>query len=402
MPSEIGVVLTVTFFMAISTTIGPVEFMLIANILYQIDVVRHRRQHDRRKIFHLLRGTKRFNFDKCSDYECRTWFRFKKDDIRRLVELLNFPAIIRPWHRHNSPAIEGLLICLWRLSYPDKWDRAILVFGVGVSHLSEVNMWVLRHICNNWQHLLNLPAYYTEPATLRRFADAVRDKGCPLSNCVGFLDSTLNRIARPTRYQRACYSGYKKTHGLKWQNVVFADGIIGHAWGPAEGRRSDPWVMRASGIVDTLRNRMCFNIDSAATAVLHRPADPTASTAIRPGPPPFLQYCLYADKGYFMQIAGCIIVPFKRSAGHVLSVEEEEFNSIMARFRIAVEWCFLKIVQQFGFLDLHKQMKIFNSPVGPYYRAATLFTNFHTCLYGSQTSRYFNVQPPTLEDYLLM
>ena len=28
-------------------------------------------------------------------------------------------------------------------------------------------------------------------------------------------------------------------------------------------------------------------------------------------------------------------------------------------------------------------------------------TNAHTCLYGSQTAKYFKCDPPTLEEYLL-
>ena len=64
---------------------------------------------------------------------------------------------------------------------------------------------------------------------------------------VTFIDCTLRRMCRPTIAQQAAYNGhkkcYKKTHGLKWQNIVAPDGIIINQWGPFEGRRSDPWIV---------------------------------------------------------------------------------------------------------------------------------------------------------------
>ena len=33
---------------------------------------------------------------------------------------------------------------------------------------------------------------------------------------------------------------------------------------------------------------------------------------------------------------------------------------------------------------------------------AQILTNCHTCLYGNQTSQYFDVMPPELENYLGM
>ena len=38
--------------------------------------------------------------------------------------------------------------------------------------------------------------------------------------------------------------------------------------------------------------------------------------------------------------------------------------------------------------------------MGLYYPVANILTNCHTCLYGSQSSLYFNLAPPVLEDYL--
>jgi nuclease HARBI1 len=68
-----------------------------------------------------------------------------------------------------------------------------------------------------------------------------------MTNCAGFLDATIRKICRPKYLQNLCYNGYKHIHALKWQNLVCPDGIIAHQYGPAEGRRSDPWLLSAAG-----------------------------------------------------------------------------------------------------------------------------------------------------------
>ena len=52
-----------------------------------------------------------------------------------------------------------------------------------------------------------------------------------------------------------------------------------------------------------------------------------------------------------------------------------------------MEWGFGKISQLFAYLDFKKNLKL-------------LLINCHTCLYGSVTSSFFNVEPPSLEVYL--
>lgn len=117
----------------------------------------------------------------------------------------------------------------------------------------------------------------------------------------------------------------------------------------------------------------------------------------------YIQYSLFEDKGYFTNASGTIISQYKRDIeGEDLSHDEKEFNACMSRVRIAVEWGFNKVVQKFGYLDTYKQLKLWGTPVGPYYEVATLLTNFHTCLYGSQTSTYFQVPPPSLDEFLAM
>lgn len=72
----------------------------------------------------------------------------------------------------------------------------------------------------------------------------------------------------------------------------------------------------------------------------------------------------------------------------------------MSALRVSVEWGFHKIIQKFAFLDLKKNQKLLLQKVGSMYFVGMILTNCHTCLYGSQQSAYFNIEPPLLEQYL--
>lgn len=107
------------------------------------------------------------------------------------------------------------------------------------------------------------------------------------------------------------------------------------------------------------------------------------------------RYYLYGDLGY--PLRRHLIVPFK---GDNLTAAEQQFNSRMSKVRESVEWGFNKVVQLFAFVDFKKNLKMGLQPVGLYYSVAMLLCNCHTCIYGSQTSDYFNLFPLKLEEYL--
>lgn len=90
--------------------------------------------------------------------------------------------------------------------------------------------------------------------------------------------------------------------------------------------------------------------------------------------------------------------PYK---GAAVTAQQRAFNLIMSKFREPVEWSFGKVCVLFSFVDFAKNEKLDLQPVASYYLIATLLTNCHSCLYGCQTSQYFSVPCPELEDYLL-
>jgi len=71
----------------------------------------------------------------------------------------------------------------------------------------------------------------------------------------------------------------------------------------------------------------------------------------------------------------------------------------MSSVRVSVEWLFGDIVEYFKFVDFKKNLKIGLSTVGRMYIVCALLRNALTCLYGNTTSLFFDLEPPTLEEY---
>jgi hypothetical protein len=160
------------------------------------------------------------------------------------------------------------------------------------------------------------------------------------------------------------YNGHKRFHGLKFQSIVLPNGLIFNLFGPISGRRHDSFMLAESNLLQKFENQM-----------------PT--------------YCVYGDPAY----------PHRPQLqcgyrGHNLTLEQKEFNKRMSMHRVVVEWVFGKIVSLFAFLDFKKNLKLYLQPVGKLYIIGALLTNCHTCLYVSQTSEKFNINPPTLKQYL--
>jgi len=91
------------------------------------------------------------------------------------------------------------------------------------------------------------------------------------------------------------------------------------------------------------------------------------------------------------------MAPFR---GAVFTVEQQAFNEVMSALRVCVEWEFGIVVNLFAFLDFKKNLKLHLQPDGMYYIIGVLFTNCHTCLYGSMNGDKFRMQPPSLHENL--
>ena len=84
---------------------------------------------------------------------------------------------------------------------------------------------------------------------------------------------------------------------------------------------------------------------------------------------------------------------------NVLNPLQEAFNTSMSGVRESVEWRLRDIVEYFKTIDFKKNFKIQLSSVGKYYIVCAIFRNALTCLNGNHTSTFFDLEPPTLQEY---
>ena len=106
-------------------------------------------------------------------------------------------------------------------------------------------------------------------------------------------------------------------------------------------------------------------------------------------------YVIYGHPAY--PVRRHILAPFSRAQ---LTPAEQNFNAAIIAVCTSVEWVCGKIMKYFAFLDFSKNMKVPVQPIGKLYIVAALFVNCRTCLFGSQTTQFFDVDAPELETYL--
>ena len=104
--------------------------------------------------------------------------------------------------------------------------------------------------------------------------------------------------------------------------------------------------------------------------------------------------CLYGDPAYPLRLH--LQKPYRNVA---LTPAMQAYNKAMSNARSSVEWLFGDIINYFKFMDFKKNLKIEMSCVGKMYVVCALLRNALTCLNGNQTSHYFELDPPTLQDY---
>lgn len=104
--------------------------------------------------------------------------------------------------------------------------------------------------------------------------------------------------------------------------------------------------------------------------------------------------CLFGDPAYPLRVH--LQAPFKNV---VLTQQMKDFNASMSSVRVSVEWLFGDIINYFKFMDFKKNLKIGLSPIGKMYIVCAILRNALTCLYGNSTSDFFELQPPSLQEY---
>ena len=69
---------------------------------------------------------------------------------------------------------------------------------------------------------------------------------------LGLLMKVL-RIFRPKINQKIAYNGHKQTHGIKFQSLPLANGLIGNLSGPYVGKRDDSTMSHEPRLLSNLQ-----------------------------------------------------------------------------------------------------------------------------------------------------
>ena len=304
----------------------------------------------------------KFDLDNFNNVQCRSLFRFDKDD---LVELTEFLALPHQYVAQNgmvwSP-IEGTCMLLCRLCYPGRLLDLAPYFGRSVPECSLIVNNMLADVHHRFSYLMSS---VSQPwMDHEKYCAAVVQKGAPVNNIFSFVDGTLRHICRPGQNQREMFSGHKRRHGLKFQHVMLPNGIVCHSFGPFPGSRHDASMYGVS------------QLDTQLAQVKGSDGQ---------------QLAIYGDAAYPLQ--PWLFAPFPEHNAH-FTQEKQTFNSAMSPIRSAVEWGFAKVTSYFAFINFYVNLKLHLQPLGHYFQTATLLANCHTCCYGSEVATYFGVAPP--------
>ena len=319
-----------------------------------------------------------------SEVTCWESFRFPKEYLPTLLRELKLSGA-RSGHadgmwrtvrygrmRYKFEPMELLLTFLARMAYPSRMpDLSRLLGGRSPTAYSEAFSLVLNHIYTHFAPKIQDITRWAPQAA--EFADAIHELS-PCPRCIGFIDGTFRRAARPTTGQRQLYNGYYRGHGIKFQSVVGPNGLILDFFGPVAGRRSDGYLLRRSRFLARMA-RLCV-LAGASFYVYGDPAYPLG------------RYLLRGFKG-------------------AMTVAQQTFSTAMSSVRETVEWGFALIVRDWTFVDFRTNNKLHEQPIGKLYFVAAIMANIKTCYMaeahddrGNQIASMFGVEPPTVHEYL--
>jgi len=308
-----------------------------------------------------------FNLNAFSTQQSLSLFRFSPVHIGHLVDMLQIDVDLGEARLSVTP-IECLCLVLRRLSSPSRWGDLEEFFGRSSTALCIIFYATVEGKTNKWGHLLTEWRVDFVRARAPLYSARIEAAGAYLDKCVGFIDETAIFVSRPGGgLQRACYSGRKRRHAVKFQGVLTPDGLFVHLFGPLEGRRHDMTLYYQSGRDELLPDALM--VDGT-------------------------QHYLYGDAAYMIR-------PWLQAAfTGTMTPEQEDANETMKVPRAAVEWGYKDVKQTCSFLDFPRRLKLREGPVGLLYCTAALIWNMRCCTYGGATSTFFKCPPPALAEYL--
>jgi hypothetical protein len=180
-------------------------------------------------------------------------FRFSREEIEVLIHHFDLESIVFSNRIRSAGRAEmALCLVLARLSWPHRFDEFPPLFGRSMSTLKRIFNDTLLYLQKRYHPIIEWHPMINYNR-MKIYSYAIDREGGG-NNIWGFVDGTFKPCCRPgdNDEQRIHYSGYKKTHGMKFQGLCSPDGLILSLTGPYEGRMNDFQMMRSSGIEEHL------------------------------------------------------------------------------------------------------------------------------------------------------
>lgn len=180
-----------------------------------------------------------FNSDpRFTDYNIKSNCRFGKEDLEQLKNALEIPTEFRTDAGDVCSWQEGLVTLLYRLSFPNTWDRnQIFLCGRDRTASTRIFYFMVRK-CYSFKAKLNDINIWRDH--MDTFVNVIAATGGAVPGVFGFIDGTFMGICRPSGglgsassggLQRECYNSHYAGHGLKYQAVVLPNGMFGDVYG---------------------------------------------------------------------------------------------------------------------------------------------------------------------------
>jgi len=302
-------------------------------------------------------------------------FRFKSaDDIQHLMDELDFPGD-EYWRLPNGNFTreEAMLLFLRRLSYPATYLHLSREgFSAQRGALSQLYNKVGEWMFVNHTHRLLRTGMSKWAGRVPEYSRRVGDyTGFPTFNVFGFLDGTSRAIGRPGFWQRAFYSGHKRRHCLQFLSVTGPDGMILFTHGPTNGSHQDNWLVNDCKLNEQLKHLNDILGDARHPFAIY--GDP-----------------IFAHTAYIR----------KAMPRYERTLEHEIFNKAMNAARVSIEHVFGIVVSLWAYVDFSKKQNLSWTNPATAYLNAQFLTNCHNCMYGNQVSNCFQIDPPTLHEYI--
>jgi hypothetical protein len=249
-------------------------------------------------------------YERMADREVVDMFRFSKAQIEVLIrevfffgedpdDVVHFGQVKCGRPSCLASKLLATLVFLYRMAFPCKMSQLGHVFFRSRAYVGSLFHYMLQRLlrCHGW--LLHLPSHLHTPALMEAYADAFIRAGSPvhgeglqprvfaavdgacvcvcvcvcvekrrrrgglllisrnmliLSACAFccYSPGTFLRTLRPSRHQRAFYSGYKHSHGLNFLGVVLPTGLLSALIGPVPGRYNDPAALNQSHLLEQM------------------------------------------------------------------------------------------------------------------------------------------------------